>query len=155
MHLIGGTCGQDCAHQASEWTNDMWASQIMGGNMRQLKWCTRMCSSRPFGHVPSVRASSNQVTRWPRVFLVTRPKPYIAFCPIFVHPLCPVFEPHIQKWFIFVRRRPCVCDTFKFEPPLPGKKDRFWHRLPPRTTTIELPACQERRGLKTIQSVFF
>ena len=28
MLLNGGTCELDCAHQASEWTNDMWASQV-------------------------------------------------------------------------------------------------------------------------------
>ena len=33
MLLNGGTCELDCA-QASEWTNDMWASQVMGGNTR-------------------------------------------------------------------------------------------------------------------------
>ena len=54
------------------------------------------------------------------------PEPHIAFCPIFVHPLSPVFEPHIQKWVIFVRRRPCVCDTFRFKsPPLRRKKIEF------------------------------
>ena len=42
---------------------------------------------------------------------VARPNPQVAFCPIFVHP-----EPHVQKWVIFVRRRPCVCDTFSFDP---------------------------------------
>ena len=26
------------------------------------------------------------------------PEPHIAFCPIFVHPLFPGFEPHVQKW---------------------------------------------------------
>ena len=36
------------------------------------------------------------------------------YCP----PTFPVFEPHIQKWVIFVRR---VCDTFRFES-LRGKK---------------------------------
>ena len=58
-----------------------------------------------------------------RVFLVIRPNPTI-----FVHPLFPVFEPHIQKWVIFVRRRPCVCDTFRFESPPSSteKKIEFW-----------------------------
>ena len=65
------------------------------------------------------------------VFLVIRPNPTFALCPIFVHPLFPVFEPHIQKWVIFVRRRPCVCDTFRFESPPSPEKDRFWHRFPP------------------------
>ena len=45
------------------------------------------------------------------------PKPHIAILPHFVHPLFPVFEPHIQKWVIFVRRRPCVTDTFRLESP--------------------------------------
>ena len=34
------------------------------------------------------------------------PDTHIAFCPIFVYPLFRWFEPHIQKWVIFVRRRP-------------------------------------------------
>ena len=41
-----GTCELDCAHQASEWTNDMWASQVMGGNTRRPKQCMRICSAR-------------------------------------------------------------------------------------------------------------
>ena len=53
------------------------------------------------------------VKRWG--ILSCTPEPHIAFCPIFVHPLFPVFEPNIQKWVILVRRRPCVCDTFRFE----------------------------------------
>ena len=61
----------------------------------------------------------------PRGIFSYTPEPHIAFCPIFVHPLFPVFEPRIQKWVIFVRR-PCVCDTFRFEiPPLRGKKIEF------------------------------
>ena len=43
MLLNGGTGEQDCAHQASEWTNDMWASQVMGGNTRRPKLCMRIC----------------------------------------------------------------------------------------------------------------
>ena len=61
----------------------------------------------------------------PGIFCYT-PEPHVAFCPIFVHPFFQVFEPHFQKWVIFVRRRPCVCDTFRFEsPPLRGKKIEF------------------------------
>ena len=82
------------------------------------------------------------------------PEPHVAFCPIFVHPLFPVFEPHIQKWVIFVRRRPCVCDTFRFESPPSAEKRSNLAPTPSsslaRTTTIELPECQERRGAKTI-----
>ena len=87
------------------------------------------------------------------------PEHHIAFCPIFVHPLFPVFEPHIQKWFIFARRRPCVCDIFRFESPrLPGKKSILAptpSSSSPRTTTIDLPECQERRAAKTTYSVCF
>ena len=67
------------------------------------------------------------------VFLVIRPNPILHFAPFLYTHCFPVFELHIQKWVIFVRRRPCVCDTFSFESP---------------TTTIELPECQERRGAK-------
>ena len=74
----------------------------------------------PFVGIPVFIAKLSE-----RVFLVT-PEPHIAFCHIFVHLLFPVFEPHIQKWVIFVRRRPCVCDTFRFESPLlRGKKIEF------------------------------
>ena len=60
------------------------------------------------------------------VFLVITPEPHIAFCPILSTHIFPVFEPHIQKWVIFVRRRPCVCDTFRFKaPPLRGQKIEF------------------------------
>ena len=45
------------------------------------------------------------------VFLVIRPNSTLHFAPFFVHPLFPVCDPHIQKWVIFVHRRPCVCDT--------------------------------------------
>ena len=34
------------------------------------------------------------------------PEPHVAFCSFFVHPLFPMFEPHIQKWVFFVRRCP-------------------------------------------------
>ena len=59
------------------------------------------------------------------------PPPY-CILPHLCAPNFFVFEHHIQKWVIFVRRRPRVCDTFSFEslPPL-LKKDRFWHGLPP------------------------
>ena len=51
------------------------------------------------------RCLTHRVTRTFGVFLVIRPEPHVAFCHIFVHPLFPVFEPHIQKWVFFVRRR--------------------------------------------------
>ena len=60
------------------------------------------------------------------VFLVIRPNPILHFAPfLYTH-----FFPCLNPIFIFVRRRPCVCDTFRFEsPPLPEKK--IDHRLPP------------------------
>ena len=59
-------------------------------------------------------------------FFNKTPKPHVALCPIFVHPLFPMFEPHIQKCVIFCPSSPCVCDTFRFEsPPLRGKKIEF------------------------------
>ena len=65
------------------------------------------------------------------VFLVLRPNTILHFAPFFVHPLFPVFELHVQKWVIFVRR-PCVCDTLRFEsPPLRGKRIEFGTLLLP------------------------
>ena len=46
------------------------------------------------------------------------PELHVAFCPIFVHPLFPVFEPHITKWVIFVRR-PLVSLTLSDSNPRP------------------------------------
>ena len=63
----------------------------------------------------------------------TPEEPHVAFCPIFVHPLFPVFELHIQKWVIFVRRRPCVCDIFRFESPRRTDYDNWTSRMS-RTT---------------------
>ena len=57
---------------------------------------------------PMFLASRMQPGRQQRLFLVTRQKAHVSFCSIFVHPLFPVVEPHIQKGVIFVRRRPCV-----------------------------------------------
>ena len=72
-----------------------------------------------------LRPISTSTNFWMLGILSYTPELHIAFS-IFVHPLFPVFELHIQKWVIFVRRRPCVCDTFRFEsPPLPGKKIDF------------------------------
>ena len=48
---ICGTCELDCPHQASEWTNDKWASQVMGGNTRRPKLCMRICSARLSGRL--------------------------------------------------------------------------------------------------------
>ena len=91
------------------------------------------------------------------VFSFFARSPY-CILPIFVHPLFLVFEPHLQKWVIFVRRRPCVCDTFTLESPLLRGKRSNLAPTPSslvRTTTIELPECQERRGAKTKKSVIF
>ena len=118
--------------------------------------------SKDFQDTESIRSGNSHVTSRPMSFpphpipegmlrhslgiFSYTPEPHIAFCPIFVHPLFPVFEPHIQKWVIFVRRRPCVYDTVSFESLPPPRKKRS--NL--ATTTIELPECQERRGAKTI-----
>ena len=82
------------------------------------------------------------------------PEPHIAFCPIFVHQLFPAFEPLFQKWIIFVRvtlldsnLRPSAEKRSNLAPTPSSSLAR--------TTTIELPECQERRGAKTIKSVFF
>ena len=50
------------------------------------------------------------------------PEPYIALCHIFVHPLFPVFEPHIQKCVVAL-----VSVTLSVSNPflLPGKKIDF------------------------------
>ena len=41
-----------------------------------------------------------------RVFLVIRPNPILHFAPFLSTHFSPVFEPHVQKWVIFVRRHP-------------------------------------------------
>ena len=89
------------------------------GSCHQINQLTTLkgIASRMLGSTPQVGKRG--------IFSCT-PEPHVAFCPIFVHPLFPVFEPHIQKWVIFVRRRPCVCDTFRFKaPPLRGQKIEF------------------------------
>ena len=68
---------------------------------------------------------TNQESQKRKGIFCCTPEPHVAFCPIFVHPLFPVFEPHVQKWVIFVR-------LWHFEiriPAPPRKKDRIWHRL--------------------------
>ena len=90
--------------------------------------CANLCNST---HQSVVSQASVERPPFCSVTLVLgifsyTPEPHVAICPIFVHPLFPVFEPQIQKWVIFVRRRPCVFDTFRFEsPPLRGKKIEF------------------------------
>ena len=69
----------------------------------------------------------------PGIFSYT-PEPHVAFCPIFVHPLFPVFEHDIHKWVIFVRRRPCVCDNSNSSPSA-EKKIEFG------TNTLLLPCA--------------
>ena len=83
------------------------------------------------------------------VFLVIRPNPVLPFA----------LEPHIQKWVIFVRRRPCVCDTFRFESPPPlWKKDRIWRRLPPppscRLRQLNFPSVKNNAGQKQYSPCF-
>ena len=83
------------------------------------------------------------------------PEPHIAFCPFLSTHFFEGLNPMFKKWVIFVRRRPCVCDTLKFESTAPPEKRSILARTPsspPRTTTIELPECHERRGAKTMWS---
>ena len=81
-------------------------------------------------------------------------------CCILLH-FCPThfflrLNPYILKWLIFVRRRACVCDTFRFESPSSTGKKRSNlvstpsspPSFPSATTTIDFPECQERRGAK-------
>ena len=92
------------------------------------EWQHRTSAFDPDKTVTALRKTRSET----RVFLVVRPNPFLYFAPFLSTHFFPVFEPHIQKWVIFVRRRPCVYDTFRFEsPPPPRKKDRIWHRLPP------------------------
>ena len=83
------------------------------------------------------------------------PEPQIAFCIHFFPCLNPIFKNGSFLSAVAL----CVCDTLRFEsPPLPGKKIDFGTDsllFPLRTATIDLPECQERRGAKTIKSVFF
>ena len=102
------------------------------------RWSSRPISARRFVHSSDPEWRCKRCTCRENERVVIRPEPRIAFCSIFVHPFFPVFEPHIQKWVIFVRRRPCVCDTFRFESLSPWKKDRFWHRFPPPSPSAGL-----------------
>ena len=48
--------------------------------------------------------------------LVVRPNAILHFAPFLVHPLFLVFDPHIQKWVIFVVVARVVCEHFlRFE----------------------------------------
>ena len=111
-----------------------------------------------------MQALTNRAPKPPRhwcevgIFSYTR-EPQIAFCPIFVHPLFPVFEPHIQNGS-FLSVVALVSVTLLDSNPRPSAEKRSNLAPTPfsslaRTATIELPECQERRGAKTIQSVFF
>ena len=102
--------------------------------------------------VPPVPAGAKRVSCSGH-FLVFGPNPILHFAPIFVHPLFPVFEPHIQKWVIFVRRRPCVCDTFSFESLLPPASAEKRSNLAPRQ--LNFPNVKNDAGQKTKKSVFF
>ena len=114
------------------------------------------CQLGELGHRQSANPVIEAVRMGRGIFSCT-PEPHIAFCPIFVHPLFPVFEPHIQKWVIFVRRRPL---TLLDSNPSPSPEKRSILAPTPssslaQTARIDLPECQERRGAKTIWSVFF
>ena len=86
------------------------------------------------------------------------PEPHIAFCPIFVHPLFPCLNP-IFKNGSFLSVVALVSVTLLDSNPRPSTEKRSILAPTPssslaRTTTIELPECQERRGVKTTKSVF-
>ena len=81
------------------------------------------------------------------------PEPHIAFCPIFVHSLFPVFEPMFENGS-FLSVVALVSVTLLDSNPRPSAGKRSNLAPTPsssltRTTTIELPECQEPRGAKT------
>ena len=85
------------------------------------------------------------------------PELHIAFCLIFVHPLFPMFEPHIQKWSFLSVVALVSVTLLDSNPRTPEKRSNL---VPTpssslaRTMTIDLPECQERHRAKTIESVF-
>ena len=81
------------------------------------------------------------------------PEPHIAFCPIFVHPLFPVFEPPYSKNGSFLSVVAFVSVTLLDSTPRSSAEKRSNPSLA-RTTTIELPVCQERRGQKQFSPCF-
>ena len=60
--------------------------------------------------------SMNPTNLGPEGIFSHTPQPHIVFCAIFVHPLFPVFELHIQIWVIFVRRRLLTFQNVKNDP---------------------------------------
>ena len=100
----------------------------------------------------------NGGTTW-RFFFSFTPEPHIAFCPIFVHPLFPVFDP-IFKNGTFLSVVALVSVTLVDSNPRPSSEKRSNLAPTPssslaQATTTELPECQERHGANTIQSVIF
>ena len=81
-------------------------------------------------------------------FFVIHPNPILHFAPFLSTHFFPCLNP-IFKNGSFLSVVALVSVIFRFESPLlRGKK------ILARTATIELPECQERRGAKTIKSVF-
>ena len=132
-----------------EMTSQPWSEW---SDLRRWKQQSRVCFSQGWQHTSAVTCCESACAcgqfgvgflTW-GIFGHT-PEPHIAFCTVFAT----TFSMLDQKWVIFVRRRPCVCDTFRFESaPFSGKRSNL------ATTTNEIPECQEQQGAKTVQSVF-
>ena len=103
---------------------------------------------------PDNDVNKPRVSKEERVFFVARPNPMLHFAPFLSTHFFPCLNPMFKNGSFL-----SVCDTLKFEsPPLRGKKIEFGTDSSSslaRIATIELPECQERRGAKTMQSVFF
>ena len=86
------------------------------------------------------------------------PEAHVAFCPIFVHPLFPVFEP-IFKNGSFLSVVALVSVTLVDSNPRPSsEKDRIWHRLPPppsrRLRQLNFPNVKNDAGQKQCSPCF-
>ena len=55
-------------------------------------------------------------------FFYYTPEAHVAFCPILSTHFFPCLNPTFKNGSFFVRRRPCVCDIFRFESPPPAEK---------------------------------
>ena len=100
-----------------------------------------LCAS----HVPS--------GRW--VFLVVRPNPTLHFAPFWSTHFFPCLKPHVQKWVISVRRRPCVCDTFRFESRASPEKRSILAPLPRGLRQLTFPNVKNDAGQKQYSPCFW
>ena len=78
--------------------------EMANGSAQQVSRSTRATLHRQQGRWRQHRINPDPAREVVGIFSYT-PEPHIAFCTIFVHPLFAVFEHHVQKWVIFVRRR--------------------------------------------------